>query len=601
MPHTGTLPKGRPAAVGYLRRSTDRQEQSIPDQKRAVEAYAAEHGMRITRLYVDDAISGTSVAKRPAFQEMVADAQAGRGFRYVLVYDVKRFGRLDNDEAGYYRHVLRQAGVEVCYASENFTGDSTDDLLRPVKQWQARQESKDLSKVTIRGQLSRVEAGWWMGGAPPYGYDLEYVDERQEVLFRLRFLQDGSKEMRGTDGALIRALEKGESISVSKRDRARLVRSSSERVRVVQRVFEMTVEEGRGLRSVADALNRDGIPSPRGPGWARIYSGKWSQSTIRSLLTNPHYVGDLVWNRRTDARFFKISGGRAVERPEAYGARLEPNDESDWVVIRDTHEPLVPREVWAKAASKRRPHKTSGGEAGRVTGGWKGKRARFLLSGLVKCGRCGSPYVGCHRLKGRPKKDGTRVKTYYYACGGYIRHGRSHCAFGPIAQEELEADAIRQVLDGFAGYLGPQGKARFQRECEQALGAEWSDGVEARDRASGRLQAIEEETQRLLDSLSPANRDHVDNRLQALDSERTVLERRLEELALLGASREDLGNRVSERWEFLVTLESVLTNGTCDQRKRAIRRAVADATADVHPGADGAPWQMAVSLRNPAR
>ena len=69
--------------------------------------------------------------------------------RTVVVYDVKSFGRLDNDEAGFYRHKLKMCGVNILYATENFNGDYTDDLLRPVKQWQARQESKDLSKVTI--------------------------------------------------------------------------------------------------------------------------------------------------------------------------------------------------------------------------------------------------------------------------------------------------------------------------------------------------------------------------------------------------------------------------------------------------------------------
>src|SRR6185295_9898013 len=43
-------------AVGYLRRSTDRQEQSIPDQKRAIKSYCAEMGLRLQRCYVDDAI-----------------------------------------------------------------------------------------------------------------------------------------------------------------------------------------------------------------------------------------------------------------------------------------------------------------------------------------------------------------------------------------------------------------------------------------------------------------------------------------------------------------------------------------------------------------
>ncbi|MHC4067670.1 MAG: recombinase family protein, partial [Planctomycetota bacterium] len=177
----------RPArAVGYVRRSTDRQEQSIPDQKKAIEGYAAEHGLRLGQFYIDDAISGTSTIGRRAFQRMMADAQSpGRSFDAVIVYDVKRFGRIDNDEAGYYRHLLRTNGVEVCYVSENFNGDASDDLLRPVKQWQARQESKDLSKVTIRGLLSKMEdrggkgesagrGGWWMGGVPPHGYDLGY-------------------------------------------------------------------------------------------------------------------------------------------------------------------------------------------------------------------------------------------------------------------------------------------------------------------------------------------------------------------------------------------------------------------------------------------
>ena len=160
-PNNTTQPSNR--AVGYVRRSTDRQEQSIPDQKKTIEAYASEHDLNLVKFYIDDAISGTSTLGRHAFQEMIQDAQKStRRFDKIIVYDVKRFGRIDNDEAGYYRHILRTNGVEVLYVTENFNGDTTDDLLRPVKQWQARQESKDLSKVTIRGLLSKVEGGWWM-------------------------------------------------------------------------------------------------------------------------------------------------------------------------------------------------------------------------------------------------------------------------------------------------------------------------------------------------------------------------------------------------------------------------------------------------------
>lgn len=109
-------------AVGYVRRSTDRQEQSIADQKRALEAYAGEHGLQLGKFYIDDAVSGTSTVGRRAFQQMMLDAQKPEGpFDVIVVYDVKRFGRVDNDEAGYYRHVLRNHGVEVATPARTST------------------------------------------------------------------------------------------------------------------------------------------------------------------------------------------------------------------------------------------------------------------------------------------------------------------------------------------------------------------------------------------------------------------------------------------------------------------------------------------------
>lgn len=103
----------RHTAVGYLRRSTNQQEQSIADQRAAIEQYAREHGTNVLRYYVDDAISGTRSDSRKAFQAMIADARRqGCPFGIIIVYDIKRFGRVDNDEAGHYRYVLRRCGVE---------------------------------------------------------------------------------------------------------------------------------------------------------------------------------------------------------------------------------------------------------------------------------------------------------------------------------------------------------------------------------------------------------------------------------------------------------------------------------------------------------
>lgn len=83
-------------AVAYLRRSSDRQEQPLADQRAPITRYSTEAGLRIIREHVDDAISGADSVNRRAFHQMMRDAQAThRNFRLVLVFDVSRFERFD--------------------------------------------------------------------------------------------------------------------------------------------------------------------------------------------------------------------------------------------------------------------------------------------------------------------------------------------------------------------------------------------------------------------------------------------------------------------------------------------------------------------------
>ena len=495
-------------AVGYLRRSTDRQEQSIPDQKRAVEQFAEEQGLTLLRCYVDDAISGTSTVGRKAFQQLIEDSQSPkRDFATAVVYDVKRFGRVDNDEAGYYRHILKQHGVEVLYASEGFAGDGTDDLLRPVKQWQARQESKDLSKVVIRGLLSKSGdnnprdgasdfRGWWMGGAPPFGYDLRYESRAGHFLLVLRYMPDGSKQALNTEGAVMRTLERGETIAVSKRDRCRLALSAPDRVEVVRNIFRGYVEDVRGFKTIADMLNSAQVPTPRGPAWLDRYSGRWAIGTVRAILCNPAYVGDMVWNRRTDARFHRIAQGRAVERRGVVGRRLESNDESDWIVVPGAHPAIISRRTWEQAKSLLLSKPSSARQRGvnpRVTpsisiaqsveshraagGGLQstGPKAKFLLSGLVDCARCGCRYEGRTRYGRKLRADGSKARSFEYACGGYVRHGRSVCTVGSIAQLALEESVVRAVVAHYSGFRGEDARERIAAALDVQIGVEQSE------------------------------------------------------------------------------------------------------------------------------
>ena len=589
------------AAIGYVRRSTDRQEQSIPDQKKAIEKYVDDHDLRLVRFNVDDAISGTSTVGRRAFQDMIADAKRRScDFRFVVVYDVKRFGRVDNDEAGYYRHILRSQGVEIIYVSENFTGDGTDDLLRPVKQWQAREESKDLAKVVIRGQLSKAESGgtsggggWWMGGAPPYGYDLAYESQTGQCLFYLRYMPDGSKQMFNEKWKLIRTLQRGESVAVSRRDRCKLVPSEESRVETIKRIFAMYVQERRGFKAIADRLTKDGVPTSRGPEWSAQYSGLWSLTSVRGILANQTYCGDIVWNKRTDARFYRIVDGRAVERKGVVGRRLEPNDESDWIVIPDSHRPLVARltfetaKQWLEANPSSRMQRginpQTGEAAGQRTqpGELGGPRAKFLLSRLCTCSRCGSRYEGYTRYPCRT--NSLHEKTLHYACGGYIRHGRSVCTVGAVHKDQLEEAVVGATVQFYQPYTtAEKGEALIKKAIRKQLGSQQEQAAERRVECEAQIERIDDLVRNLLDHIKVSNRDMVNQRLDELSRERDGLESQLASLNQAVLEDDEIKELVQETIIFASSLDSTLHHGSLDQRRTALRRCVDGIVID-HP------------------
>ncbi len=344
-------------AVAYVRRSTDRQERSLDDQLAAIRRYATAHQLLLVRVYSDDAISGVRTQGRRAFQSLIEAAQSpGCDFGTVLVYDVKRFGRIDIDEAGHYRWLLRQAGVRVVYVAEGFSGGTLDDLVRPVKQWQAREEARDLSRVTIRGMLSRIKrdqsSGFWLGGYPAYGYDLRYEAADGRFRYTVRYLRDGSKHLLGEAGELVAALGRREPHVVTKSDRCRLVLSLRERVETVRLIYRVFVAQRRGSWQIASMLNDIAVPTARGPEWSARSSGRWHGVTVENVLRNPVYAGDLVWNRRTLAKFYQIGPEGAMERPDSDLRRTSKNAAELWFRSRGAHPALIGRQVWRAAQDR---------------------------------------------------------------------------------------------------------------------------------------------------------------------------------------------------------------------------------------------------------
>ena len=561
-------------AVAYVRRSTDRQDQSIGDQRRAIETYAEQHGFEVVEWYQDDAISGTSVDARRAFKRMGADAQApGRAWRHVLVYDVSRFSRGDLDEAGYLRHQFRQAGVEVVYVAENLTGGEADDLVVGVKQWMAQKFVKDLSKITIRGQVTHSESGAWCGGTPPYGYDLVYQDSTGRPYQQVRWLETGDKEVYDPDGRLVRIVPRGERLTASKRDVAKMVPSTPERVAVIRRIFHACVDLGQGHKSIAIELNRDGIPSPRDGNWSANTHAKWSLGTIRSILRNPAYRGDTAWNRRTFAKFHRLQGGAVVERPRVEADKPRQNPESDWIIVPNTHEPLVPPPTFDRAQELMQGRARNIGPKNGRAG--SGLRSPFLLSGLVTCARCGQAYQGRTINSTKHRKDGSKIKTLYYACGGWVMKGASACEKFLIRKEPLEGLLMETIQSRLQSLLAGEGEKILREYIEEELAAQGQDPRRELTTIRARIAEIDQKANVLLESLSADTKGFVDAKLRDLGSERRKLQNRREALETAPYDLIDAEAVLRGGLAALHNLPRLLESGSLEERKEFVRAFVA--------------------------
>ena len=349
-------------AAGYVRCSTDEQgSTSIPQQKEEIKKWAEKNQFTMTKWFVDEGRSGTTFNKRPAFKELTTEIENKPDFEYVLVYDESRWGRaLNPRENSYWKIHFERHGVKVRII--NSSSQNGDDIgsyvVEVVESAEASEYSKKLSRSIRRGMLSDQQGKYSRGGTAPYGYKRVAID----------LLTGEKKDMR--DGLR----------SVPKQEKVVWELGKPEEVEVVKRIFTMNAE-GIGYVSIADTLNGEKIPCPKRGRW-RSRDQKWSGGTISTIIHNPAYKGDRVYNRLSFSRFV------ARERGVEVGNRVKlTNDQSNWIVVPNAHPAIVSPELYKKAneTNYRKPS---------VKPNQHYYRSSFLLTGLVKCSHCGYNYQG---------------------------------------------------------------------------------------------------------------------------------------------------------------------------------------------------------------
>ena len=319
----------------YARYSSDNQrDASIDDQFRECQAFAERQHWTVVKPYSDAALSGSST-HRAGLQALMTDASAGR-FDVVLAESLDRLSRDMEDTAAIHKK-LSFLRITLVTLAEGEIGH----LHVGLKGTMNALYLKDLADKTRRGLRGRVEAGKSAGGLC-YGYRVVRSAARPAT---------GEREVDPAQAA------------------------------IVVRIFNEFIN-GASPKTIAKKLNAERVHGPGGGAWgpSTIY-GNTARGT--GILNNELYVGRLVWNR---LRYVKDPDtGKRVSRPNPASAQTATD-------VPDLR--IIAPEVWAAVKDRQqatRRRLESGENLVRV------RRPTFLLTGLTKCGVCGSGYTMASR------------------------------------------------------------------------------------------------------------------------------------------------------------------------------------------------------------
>jgi len=348
------------------------------------------------------------------------------------------------------------------------------------------------------------------------------------VLFRIRFCPGRVREMYDKDGKLQATYAKGQSLSKpGKECKARLVLSDPERVQVIRDIYQMCLD-GTGFGSIAAALNEKGIPGP-----LRDF---WGHTTIKAILENPTYRGDLVWNRRTEAKFYRVTKGRAQKRERQPGeAKVLKTPKDEWVVVPNAVPAIVTREEWDKAQLQVAKRRRAKGGAGHRNRSW-------LLTGVLECGDCGHKFWSDVRHKGR-KPGRAPVTTTYYTCSGRRRHGKTICEVSSTLRAEQIEEWVLERLSGIVATDEEAVDAAIRRFTASI--ATSNPGAADAERIAAEIRQINDIVTALTMNIDPANLAMLNDRLTQLRLRKDALE---EELRMAKRARSDHDPAEMRRW-----------------------------------------------------
>ena len=311
-----------------------RESNSISNQKRLLEDYAARQGFPSPVHFTDDGISGLCF-DRPGFLALMREVEAGN-VEYLCLKDMSRLGR-DYLKVGQIMEILRQHGVRLIAINDGVDTARGDDDFTPFRNIMNEYYARDTSRKIRSTFQSKGKSGKHLTGTVIYGYLWNEARDRWIV--------------------------------------------DPEAAEVVTRIFAMTID-GYGPYQIASKLSEKKILIPsahfakhdegvnKNKTFKDVYG--WGSSTIVHILKKREYLGHTC-NFKT-RKHFKDKKSHYV-----------PEDE--WTIFENTHEAIIDQQTYDLVQKIR-------GSVRRYPNGW-GEAAP--LTGLMYCADCGGKmYV--HRV-----------------------------------------------------------------------------------------------------------------------------------------------------------------------------------------------------------
>ncbi|MDO5462993.1 MAG: recombinase family protein [bacterium] len=351
---------------------------SVTSQREILKEYLKLHpDIEFGDFYIDDGWSGTNF-ERPDFTRMMEDIYAGN-INCVIVKDLSRFGRNYTDSGNYLDNVFVRLNVR--FIAMNNGIDTFSNNMNAATQCISvgvtnviNESLAATTSVNVRGTLNVNRAqGKFIGSFPTYGYLKDPQDHHKLII-------------------------------------------DEQTAPVIRQIYDSFIS-GKSIIGIAKELNAQGIPNPSAykkligfkyhHPTGKSNDGLWHDSSIRRILQNEMYIGNMVQGKNTTISY-KIRQCRAIPK-------------EDWIIVEGTHEPIVDKETFDKAQSLFRKSIRSSPV----------KKEVDLFSGLVRC-------ADCHRIMNKKTNHHSYGTYRYYRCMTRRKLSEDACTNHTIRIDKLE-------------------------------------------------------------------------------------------------------------------------------------------------------------------